>query len=70
MDEVSKLIISGMGTAITGLVIVIRILWAKISEERKEAERVKAEILDLYKKKVDELEQFRNMVESRKGDAS
>ena len=65
MDATCIKIVGGMGTAIAALVVVIRILWAKIAEERGAAERAKAEIIELHRKRIEELEAFRKMVESK-----
>lgn len=53
------------GAVVTALVTVIRILWAKVSEERKEADRAKQEVLELHKRRIEELEAFKKMVESK-----
>lgn len=55
-----------MGAAITALVVVIRILWVKVSEERAEGEKAKTEILELHKQRIKELEAFRQMVEEKR----
>jgi hypothetical protein len=66
MDSTCWKVISGMGAAITALVVVIRILWVKVSEERAEGEKAKTEILELHKQRIKELEAFRQMVEEKR----
>lgn len=59
MDATCWKILGGMGSAIFALVVVIKVLWAKLEQAR-------AEIVDLHKQKIRELEQFKKMVEERK----
>ena len=65
MDSTCWKIIGIAGVIVTALVTTIKILWSKIAEERKEAERVKAEVLDLHKKRIEELEAFKKMVDQK-----
>lgn len=56
----------GLAAAIViALVTTIKFLWGKFSEERAAAEQARKEIVDLHKQRIEELEGFRRMVESR-----
>ena len=54
------------GTIVAALVTTIKILWSKVAEERREADKAKAEVLELYKRRVEELESFMRMVDQRR----
>lgn len=59
MDANCWKVVGGMGTAVLGLVAVIRILWVQLETARKE-------VVELHKQRVRELEEFKKMVEGRK----
>jgi riboflavin synthase len=65
LDGTCWKIIGIAGLIVAALVTTIKVLWGKIHEERAKTERAEAEIVNLHKKRVAELEAFKNMVEAR-----
>lgn len=65
MDSTCWKIIGIAGVIVAALVTTIKILWGKIAEERREAERAKAEVLELHKRRIEELEAFKKMIEAK-----
>lgn len=59
MDANCWKVVGGMGTAVLGLCVVIRVLWSRL-------EAARLEVVELHKQRVRELEEFKKMVEGRK----
>jgi hypothetical protein len=65
MDSTCWKILGIAGSVVAALVAAIKILWDKVAEERQETDKAKSEILELHKRRIAELEEFKRMVEAK-----
>jgi len=66
VDSTCWKILGIAGGIVAALVTTIKILWSKVAEERREADKAKAEVLALHKRRIEELEAFQKMVEEKR----